>query len=268
MVLDDLPLSGLDYAASAGSAAEAYVAQALNEIGPELAARRGSKRAAAVLEFDNTLRSLVDQWIQSGRDSGVDEPYKRDICWYSPRYPEPIFRTLTVFWERNPPTVIVGRDGRSAVKRKPPSLNPRYLSREAHKTAIHCFQQLLDSPARYLLSRCDGCGTYFVRRRAPRKDMPIKRGTFCKNCKGLGGARRTVATREQRKKEVIGWAADYWPKWAQTRLHARQSEWIAQQVNRELAKHRWIHDPVTGKWVTQNKKSIEAEVERRNHAEG
>jgi hypothetical protein len=94
--------------------------------------------------------------------------------------------------------------------------------------------------------------------------MRIEHGTFCKECKNRGGARRIAASREQRKKEMIGSAADCWLKWKPR--HGKQAKWIAKLVNRELDKHHRIHDPITGKWVTQNKKSIEAELERRNHA--
>jgi hypothetical protein len=271
MVLDDLPLADAarSDAATAPRDSAAFVACALNEMAPriETVRRQGSKRAAALSEFGKTLRRLVNQWLDSGKDNGIDEPQQRDILWRSSQYPEPIFTTLITFWERNRPRAIVGRDGRFTLELEPkPWLNPKQLSENAHDRAIWVFQQFLQSRQRDLLSRCDFCQRYFVRARKPKKDMPIKRGTFCENCKGIGGARRTVASREQRKKEMVGRAADCWLKWKPR--HGKQEEWIAKQVNRELDKHHRIHDPITRKWVTQNKKSIKAEVKRRNDAKG
>jgi hypothetical protein len=248
-----------------------FIAKALNEIGPELdaRARQGSKRAAALLEFDSTLRRLTDQWIDSGKDwqdGTVDEPHRRNILWHSTRFPEPIFRTLTTFWDRNRPQVIVQINGRSTVKPEPkPSLNTKDLSLGAREHAIYHFQQLLDSPIRERLSRCDACRAYFVRARAPKKDTPIFRGTFCSNpnCKGKGSVKRMNATRETRTKQRVELAAKLWSEWTQRKRQLERSKWVAREMNNTLFLGG---EGITGKWVTQHQKEIEAEIERRSHA--
>jgi hypothetical protein len=244
-----------------------FIAKALNEVGPYFAARarQGSKRAAALLEFDNTLRSLTDQWIDSGKDRRagtlVDAPHSRNILGRSPRFPEPIFQKLVTFWERNRPQVIVGIDGRSTLNPEPKRyLNPKDLSLESRERAIYYFQRLLDSPMRESLSRCDWCGAYFVRARAPKKDTPIFRGTFCPNCKGKGSLKRMNATRENRTHKMVELAAELWPKWKPTRQHGKRSKWIAEKMNKTLS-HRG--EKITGKWITQHQQEIEAETERR-----
>ena len=243
-----------------------YVARALNEIGPAFSARarEGSERAAALLEFDNTLRSLTDQWIDSGKDRQdaiVDEPHRRTILWCSTRFPEPIFETLRMFWERNRPRVIVGSDGRSTLRPEPKAfLNPEDLSLEARERAIYCFQRLLDSPIRERLCRCDGCRAYFVRARTPKRNTPMFRGVFCPNCKGKGSVQRMNSTRENRKKQLVELAAELWTKWKPIAQYGDRSKWVAERMNK---KQRTLGTFITGKWVTQHQEEIKAEAERR-----
>jgi len=225
------------------------------------------KKVAAIREFLDTLGGLVDQWMHSGRpegDAGIDEPWQRDIRWQSADYPEPIIKTLMAYRDRNHPQVTIDGDGRFSIFVGPALTQQTGALLRARDQAIFWFAMLLESPTRERLFRCDKCSAYFARARAPKKDMPIKHGIFCKNCKGLGGARRTAASREQRRKQMVGWASEYWLKWKPR--HGKKAKWIAQQINRRAEKHRRIHDPITGKCVTQNEKSIQAEVKRRNHA--
>jgi hypothetical protein len=253
-----------------------FIATALNEIKRANHRRRGSKRSAAISEFGNVLRGLVDQWLDSGKSPqgrwSVDEPYRRDICWHSSAYPEPLFRTLSAFWKRNPPRIAVGMNGRLSVALDPSvSLNPKKLILEARARAIYYFQQLLESPHRELLARCAGCGTYFVRARAPKKNTPIKHGTFCKACKGKGSVRRTLTRRDAMRDQIIELAAECLPKWKpqgkhpQAKQYGEMPKWVAAKVNGNLPA---TVAPITGKWVTQNQDAIELVVKRGKNAEG
>jgi len=127
------------------------------------------------------------------------------------------------------------------------------------------FLQLLDSPASRRLFRCNGCRTYFLRERMPKKDTPIKRGSWCVSCKrdGRDRVQRTNESRDQRTKQRIGLAADAWAKWKPDRRHGERAEWVARQVSKRLD-----GDAIAKNWVTHHTKEIEAEVERRNHAKG
>jgi hypothetical protein len=219
-----------------------FIATALNEITRADPLRRNSKRLAAIAEFRNVLRGLVDQWIESGmRQRGrwwTDEPHRRNLYWHSSDHPEPLFRTLSAFWKRNPPRVAVGINGRLSVALDPRvSLNPKKLILEARKRAIFYFQQLLESPHRDLLVRCAGCRTYFVRARAPKKNTPIRHGTFCKACKGKGSVRRTLTRRDALRNQIIELAAEWLPKWKPQGEHPRAKQygdlpkWVASKVN-------------------------------------
>ena len=280
LVLDDLQLYEPDHAVSPAPGTIPAVAEALNEIRPamETARRQGSKRAAALLE-GLTLSKLVDQWIEADKEwqsnqkaqpklDGPEElKRKRDVhrlTWCSPQYETSIFQTLTAFWERNPPKAIVGGDGRLTISAEPRLLlNREGLRQDAQTRAIWTFQRLLQSPERDLLSRCDGCKRFLVRARAPRRGISVEHGTFCLKCKGLGGARRTVASRERRKRQMIESAAELWPKWKPKAKYGKRSKWVAEMMNRKQCTSRTL---ITGKWVTQNQPEIEAEAEGRNHA--
>jgi hypothetical protein len=132
--------------------------------------------------------------------------------------------------------------------------------------AISEFQKFLESSFPQRLFKCDGCRTYFVRARAPRKETPIYHGTFCEDCKHKGGARRTDSTRKQRKAQMIEWAAEYWPKWTERR--GVRSEWVAEQVNEWIEGQPINWGTIKGNWVTWHQAEIEAVVEGKNHAKG
>jgi hypothetical protein len=141
------------------------------------------------------------------------------------------------------------------------------------KVAMYWFARLLDSPFSRLLARCDDCGTYFAYERAPRTD--IKGGTHCTNCKSRGSAKRMKSTRDKRMGEMVGFAAEFY---GQFKPNSRQplNKWIAERVNRrtesirvKAGRKKQSHYPaITGRWVTEHLKQIEAEVERRKNAKG
>jgi hypothetical protein len=131
----------------------------------------------------------------------------------------------------------------------------------AFDTALALFLQILDSEARTQLFRCEGCQTYFMRARAPKRDIPIYRGSWCTECKNKGGAKRTRDSRDDRKKDMVGWAADAWLSWKSNRRQGH-TEWIVEQVNKRLPPGR---DYIARNWVTRHKSDIEAEVERRKN---
>jgi hypothetical protein len=233
-------------------------------------------RDAAVTEFLDTLRRLSDQWIASGRDQLGEQPWSRNVFWASDTYQERIDITLRKFLQRNPPPIESGSDGRLETATHlwlpvplawpfpEPDLEDT-LAR-ARDFAIFEFLKFLESSCPQRLFKCDGCGAYFVRVRAPRKETPIYHGTFCQNCEHKGGARRTDSTRKQRKAQMIEWAAAYWPKW--TERNGVRSEWVAEQVNERIEHQPISWGTIKGNWVTWHQAEIEAEKERRNHAKG
>jgi hypothetical protein len=227
--------------------------------------------------FLKTLRRFVDQWIDSGKTyQDTDSPHNRDLSRTVPGYETPLFDTLADWLHHHPPTMLLLRSGVVGISDRV-RFNHDDLDAYALDLAFYYFLVLLELPDRERLFRCDGCKTYLARARSPKKGIPIYHGTFCKNCKGKGGVRRTLAIREKRKQEIIGVAADYWLKSEEHRSFTRaksagiqadperaKHKWIATQVNRELTRRN--RDHITGKWVTQNRIAILKELERRNHA--
>ncbi len=228
------------------------------------------ERAAMESEFLSTLRGLVDQWIDSGKQDGVENAWERSVHWHSDAHPMPLVKALRTYEIRNPVKVLFGPDSRLEIGMLPTSaVHPEvwglvYPLAKAREKAIFLLRNLVNcpSPVRERLSRCDACGEYFVRVRAPRKEgIPIKHGVFCANCKGKGGARRTVESRKLRTEKKIEWAADAWVKWKPDHRHGKRSEWIARQVTAR-------GEAIKVNWITHHQTEIEAEVERRNHATG
>ena len=233
-------------------------------------------RGAAVTEFLDTLRRLADQWIASGRDQLGEQPWSRNVFWVSDAYQERIDITLRKFLQRNPPPIWSGSDGRLETATHlwlPTPLAWPFPEPELEDTlarardfAIYEFQKFLESSCPQRLFKCDECGRYFVRVKAPRKETPIYHGTFCENCKHKGGKRRTDSTRKQRKTQMIEWAAECWTKW--TEGSGVRSEWVADRVNARINGQPISWGTIKGNWVTWHQAEIEVEAERRNHAKG
>jgi hypothetical protein len=229
---------------------------------------------AALDEYRSTLKGLVDAWLDSGKTNGVDCPWER-IMPYS---------ALCEFFERNPPKLI--------------PIDLRYLTFQveptfarstdpvafAHDRAIVQFIQLMDSPTKAKLSRCDKCPKYFVRGRSAKRDAPIKNGTYCEAHRGLSRGRSMKGIRADHIEKLEKLAIQLCVKWERRRpraekslsLNTEKSEWIADQMRTEL--RLWIDDEqfkwvaeylkLTKKWVRQHRKAIEEGVERREHAKG
>lgn len=227
------------------------------------------------------LRVFVDQWIDSGRNvDGVDEPRSRNVYWRGLGHVGLTGNLGNVLADWNYEHLdgirilpngkrTVGMAGSQSGRAR--TLEEAYAEHkafydpqpenehEAREIAIYWLQELLESPSSYRIARCDNteCGRYYLRRRAPRGT--IKRGTYCERCATVASSVRVGTSRKQRKQKIIECAAGVWEAFKPSRRNPRKpdSDWVAIRVNQ---KSQTI---ITGKWVTQNRKAIEAEVERR-----
>ena len=234
-------------------------------------------RDNAVSEFIGTLQTLTGQWIDTGKVHETErgeQPWERSVNEITPNHPQPILNTLIEYQDRNPPKVLITGDGRFGIPSEPiirysgwPSPPPELENtlQRARDFAICEFVKLLESPGRERFFRCDECGKYLVRARAPRKGAPIYHGTFCDKCKNKGGARRTVESRNRRIQEKIGWASDAWVKWKSGNRFGKRADWVVKKVNAKLPAGQ---NQIKVNWVTRHQTEIETEVERRNHAKG
>ena len=224
--------------------------------------------------FRNSLCLLVNAWIDSAKTADSERPWVR---MYWPEF-------LQDFIRRNPPLIELTPAGPCLVlvphvwdkRKKLPAffeeavfshLQDACLRRSvreifpfAFDAATALYLQLLDSPARMRLSRCDACGVYFMRNRAPKKDTPIYHGSWCENCKGKGAAKRVDESRKGRLREMIGWAADAWESWKKDRRHGVREEWVVRKVNERMPPGR---TRIAKNWVTRHGTEIEAVLKRR-----
>jgi hypothetical protein len=70
-------------------------------------------RDAVIAEMLGLLKTLVDQWIESGkniRDANVENPWERSIAWTSPLRPNPISTVLLLYDVYRPPSDRTFRD--------------------------------------------------------------------------------------------------------------------------------------------------------------
>jgi hypothetical protein len=229
-------------------------------------------RNEAVSEFRATFRGLVDQWIDSGRlhlKERGEEPWERSID-VSTFDSKRIIDTLLEYCERNPPRFLLSGHGRFEILAEPllrfsawPSPPPEFevTLQRARDNAIFTFVQFLDSPTRERLFRCDRCGKYFVRKRMPRKAVPIKLGSYCgkRKCESAGAVRRVSDGRNNRTEEMLAWAAEAWMSWNPA-SHRDRRQWVVQKVNAKLERSH-----IAVNWVTRHRGEIEEEVERRSH---
>jgi hypothetical protein len=229
--------------------------------------------------FLKSLRLLVDSWIDSCKTAEYERPWERIVT-------TSVESHLMAYVQRNPPALDFTSEGpfllvAPCVWERPKQLPAFARTKEffhglgeenrerasqnfpfAFDVALALFLQLLDSPERTRLFRCDGCGVYFMRTRSPKKDPPIYHGSWCAKCKNKGGAERTKNSRERRTAELVGWAADAWEQWKDDRKHGPRMEWILNRVNDRLGNYQ---NHIARNWVTRHKGEIEAEVERRTH---
>lgn len=227
------------------------------------------KRADA--KFLKSFRALVNQWIDSGINNGIESPLTRNVRAVPSGYSETLFDILYRWMNRNMPLPALMNTGRIAILTREPNYYTtderglvKHLDPEeyAEECAIYHFEQLLDNHGAHRVARCANpkCRRLYLRRRMRKKE--IKRGTFCADCTGKGSQARTRATRENRKQILVTFAADYWKEWEAGRKRGERSHWIATRVNRRIgAKGRF--QPITGRWVTQNRAEIELEVSKR-----
>jgi hypothetical protein len=142
---------------------------------------------------------------------------------------------LGAWVDRHKPSVGVMGTGELAVWDPPtPSLRDVEPSLFGKEYAMYWLFKLLNSPVAALLARCENrkCGNYYLRRRV--RKSPIKRGTYCGRCTGVGSTARTKASRERRKQTLINLAAGVWPdEWKPTREYRKLSDWVAAEMRKK-----------------------------------
>jgi hypothetical protein len=214
-------------------------------------------------EFAKFLRALVDRWIDSGIDSfGRERPLRRHLQNRLSGFNESLFDLLLRWTETHLKPALLGTGKVTFLDQFPflPKPDPESLGRDR---ATYWFMELLNCPGANRLARCSNieCGAYYVRQRLRKKE--IKRGPFCERCAGTAATDRVKLSRERQKQALINLAADVWPTtWKPTKRYST----LSMSVVAAMKKKAKTPVAITGKWVTQNRKAIEIEVERRENA--
>lgn len=195
------------------------------------------------------MRTLIDAWIESGRDGEVENPLKRHLS-------EPLMNAL-IRWSSDHRTELSFKRWTGEPSLYIPACrdaNTECPFRNAWDDAIRLFAQLLDSPYRYRIAKCrfKGC-TYYYTNRVPKG--PLHYGTFCPAHRQRASAsraeyRKRNAIHEDRIKIAHGlWAT--WPP--ECRTEKSQRVWLASQIGRKQSK---ASDPVKINWVTRHLSEI------------
>jgi hypothetical protein len=228
-------------------------------------------REKAIREFQSTLHSLVDRWIDSGRRGDDDRPWARSVQHGAT---ESIQMTLLGFWKRHPPSVsfmgetqviLTQSQARESDWIHLAEQPENYVLERARDYAIGLFAPLVDSPSRYRISKCAECYAYFMKKRMPKKGIAIRGGSYCEReqCKRAANIRRVNGGRGKRLVTMIQWAADAVSEWKPERRFGSKADWVVGQVRKKQP--RW-EKPIEVNWYTLHVKEIEAVVGRRSHA--
>jgi len=221
-----------------------------------------SELRSADAVFCETLRALVDRWIDSGIDErGVERPSSRNLEGVPTGHTQPLIQILEGWLSRHAPKPWLNRNGTIEVREEPPSYHGLTTVAYAREMAIYYFKELLAIPSPSRVGRCANprcTARYFVRKRERTRE--ITRGAYCGECQLKGGAERTRLSRKSKKCDQLRIAADAWVMWKPSHRYryGKQSQWVAAQVNKAC------RTTITGKWVNQNLNSILKFVEERD----
>jgi hypothetical protein len=215
--------------------------------------------AEANNHFVATLRSLIDQWLESGRSGIAEAPKKRKLVrgegagepWY----------VLHDWIAKHRILPILTESGEAVI-----ALPSRWDSNsdpvgDAKNEGILYFFKMLQSTLRYRIAKCTKpyCGRYFCYERVP-KDI-LECGALCPNHRSHGATIRKDRQRKLRKQGLLRFAANAWPR-SLLKFpddHAARYRWVADQTNKRLGPH---DQRITKRFITQNDEVIESMAEK------
>jgi hypothetical protein len=215
--------------------------------------------AAAEQALTNTLRSYVDEWLDSGKTPDGQGGYNE----------EPSKRALSIdaqqavneYLREHSPQFFVfegNKIGAVFAEEQTRQTGPDDPMTAAKKEADRLLVHFMDSDARWRLMRCYVCRSrYFFPERM--KDVYL-RGAYCEHC------RPTASTLNNRKgwtERMLGLAAAAWPKWKPS--HGPRERWVAMQVNGKL-KPGEKRISGSGRWVTEKRAEIKKRVQEMQDA--
>lgn len=209
------------------------------------------RKAAAA--FNTRLRELVDEWIESGRKDGIDEPRKRTL---RPGYGA--FMAQVDWVRRNHPTPQVTPTGEvyfdlhHSMSIDLPA-DPDDPIECMQRAAVGEFVRLMGSALKYQLAKCDLCLNYYLRKKLR---SYYKLGKyFCPGCRSAASA--TIRTKEKRTEEharIVQGAAQALKRWS-TLSAGTQAKYKTENNYIAINLKKFGK---TSKWVTRNIDEIRA----------
>jgi hypothetical protein len=217
--------------------------------------------AEANKRFVETLRNLIDQWLDSGRSRTHGElweaPLERNLGIGTDR--DGLWDVLR-FWIAQDRFRLSFSNSGEIEMELPCREDTGDEIADAKNDAIRHCAKLLQSRLRYRIAKCSKpqCGRYFYYDRMPKG--VLKCGTLCPDHRSHGGTIRKYKQRKVRRERLLTLAAEAWRKCKWN--HADNYRWIANQVNKHL---RPNEQRITKRFITENDETVKSLAER-NHA--
>lgn len=230
---------------------EAWFLSCLNGM---YAIRPGRKSPAPAREYElasqtftQSLRLLIDEWLDSGRDeNGVEEPHNRRpgrhgleaLIYFDQKVPVASSRI-----ENGERMIYLPAERRT--NRANGAENPVY---DAKRDALLMFSEFMDRPElKARLAKCRRCGIYYLNKR--KLAARYEAGTFCAACRSKVSAARSESDRRKERKGLLDVLfAEAWKRSESKRFDVHPSIWIADEVNKELRQRG--EDPIKRNSVT------------------
>jgi hypothetical protein len=200
------------------------------------------------------LRSLADEWIDSGKASqGGEDPAQRKLS-------SSLLELLNGWTSRNKPLIGFKSSGDIVLFMPACKLDFRAPLESARDEAVRLFATFMTSPQRCMLYKCRRCKVYYFTQRRPRGF--IKNGTYCPEHRNSASANRSnQRKREPERARKLDLASRCWGCWPKRLTEAgTQAQWVAETANEKLEHY---YTPISRNWVTRNRAEIEAMAQLR-----
>jgi hypothetical protein len=213
--------------------------------------------------FHARLRTLVNEWIATGKRDGIDEPRKRKFTRHSPGY-----EAVQTWLQRNHPRMSHALTGELFITQSALPIQTRSAANaiddpiaKMEELAIGKFSSLLQSPLKYYIARCDHRSPHFFFRKKLRASY--KGDSFCLECRRAAAAeRKTKKDRNDAKEETFELASAAWAKWPSlsTATQSKHGSIELYTIGKIASTGK------TMKWITRNRRAIEQRAKELSNA--
>jgi hypothetical protein len=221
---------------------------------------RDQGRIVLAALVSSRLRTLVDEWLETGRNREFESPGVRNIEMTYLAY-----SAVDNFVRQYPPQFVPGGYS-SFVYARGGHFKAGNVFESRDVEATRLFVNLIISDWNKRLCKCRYCGEYFHFEK-PRTDYP--HGTFCKpeHQRNMSAYALTTSLRSQAKSNLIKlaahWLAALGPRSAGWKSDRTLKDQLAKHLSGQMSRKPNLcsgRDQVTGSWVTWNRNQIGREL--------